>query len=242
MNGGYSAVLAIGDTQYDSGLLSEFQSSYDPSWGRLKAITHPAVGNHEYLTSGATGYFSYFGSAAGDPTKGYYSYNVGAWHLIALNSNCAQIAGGCAAGSPQETWLKSDLAAHPSTCTLVYYHHPRWSSGDEGDKTFMQPIWQDLYTYHVDVVLSGHDHDYERFAPQDANGNLDTANGIREFVVGTGGENHAPFYRTPDANSQVRNDTTFGILQLTLHPTSYDWKFIPEAGATFTDSGSGTCH
>lgn len=239
--GQYAAVLALGDTQYNSGTLVEFQGSYDPTWGRVKSSTYPEAGNHEYNTPGASGYFAYFGSIAGDPSKGYYSFNLGAWHIIAVNSNCAQLSGGCAAGSPEEQWLRSDLQAHPGVCTLAFWHHPRWSSGDEGDKAYMQPIWQDLYTYHAALALTGHDHDYERFAPQDANGQLDTANGVREFVVGTGGFDHGLLYRQPEPNTQVRDDTTFGVLQLTLHQSGYDWQFVPEAGGTFTDSGSGAC-
>jgi hypothetical protein len=239
VGGNYAAVLAVGDTQYNAGLLTEFQNVYDPSWGRVKSVTDPTMGNHEYNTFGAQGYFSYFGSAAGNPSQGYYSFNTGAWHIISLNSNCAQITGGCDAGGPQEQWLRSDLAAHPNTCTIAYFHHPRWSSGDEGDHPALSAFWTDLYNAHVAVVLNGHDHDYERFAPQNATGGLDPTNGVREFVVGTGGEDHALFYRVPDANSEVRNDSTFGILQLTLHKTNYDWSFVSEAGASFTDSGSG---
>jgi acid phosphatase type 7 len=241
MSGNYSAVLALGDTQYNSGLLSEFMGVYDPTWGRAKTVTEPAPGNHEYNSSNASGYFSYFGAAAGNPQQGFYSFNTGAWHIISLNSDCAFITGGCAVGGAQEQWLRADLAAHPNTCTLAYWHHPRWSSGDGGDQNMMTDIWNDLYASHAAIVLSGHDHDYERFAPQNASGGLDAVNGIREFVVGTGGEDHALFYRTPDVNSEVRNDSTFGILQLTLHQASYDWKFIPEAGAIFSDAGSGVC-
>jgi acid phosphatase type 7 len=242
-----AAVLALGDAQYESGTLSEFQQSYDPSWGRVKSITFPAVGNHEYHTSNASGYFDYFNGVGnqvgrgGDRSKGYYSFNVGSWHIIALNSNCSPV-GGCGSGSPQETWLRNDLAANPAKCTLAYWHHARFSSGGEhGDTLAMQPIWQALYDANADLVLAGHDHDYERFAPQTATGAADSARGIREFVVGTGGKSHYAF-ATVKPNSEVRQSDTYGVLKLTLHPQGYDWRFVPEAGKTFSDSGSASCH
>jgi hypothetical protein len=235
-----ASVLTLGDNAYESGSESEYASCYAPTWGQFLARTHPAVGNHEYLTPDASAYFSYFGAAAGPPDKGYYSFDVGAWHLVSLNSNCSR-AGGCGEGSPQLTWLRADLATHRTRCTLAFWHHPRFSSGEHGNQMQMAPIWQALYTAGADVVLSGHDHDYERFAPQDGNGGADAARGIREFVVGTGGKNHYPF-SSPQPNSEVRNDTTFGVIELTLRPTGYDWQFLPEAGKTFTDSGSGACH
>jgi hypothetical protein len=241
VNKGYAAVLPLGDEQYNSGSLSEFNLVYDKTWGRVKSISHPVVGNHEYGTSGASGYFTYFGSAAGDPSKGYYSFDVGSWHIIALNSNCTKVAGGCNVNSPQETWLRADLSAHPAACTIAMSHHARWSSGHDGDNTFMQAMWQDLYNANVEILLSGHSHDYERFAPQNANGGPDNNRGVRQWVVGTGGA----FFTgmgTAHANSQVRNNNTFGILKLTLGSTSYDWQFIPEAGKTFTDSGTTACH
>ncbi len=235
------AVLTLGDNQYENGALAKYRQSYGPSWGRLKAKTKPAPGNHEYLTSKAAGYFGYFGAVAGDPSKGYYSYDVGSWHLISLNSNCSQ-AGGCGVGSPQEAWLRADLAAHPTTCALAYWHHPRFSSGEHGSHATMAALWQALQDGGAEIVLSGHDHDYERFAPQDADGTLDAANGIRQFVVGTGGKNHYPISGTILSHSQVHNDDTFGVLALTLRPSGYDWRFVPEPGKTFTDSGSASCH
>jgi hypothetical protein len=238
--GGYAAVLALGDDQYDGGALSDFMGSYDPSWGKVKSITHPVPGNHEYTTSGASGYFSYYGTAAGPGSLGYYSFNLAGWHFIALNSNCGAI-GGCQSGSTEERWLQSDLAANPNVCTIAYWHHPRWSSGEEGNTASMADIWTDLATAHVDLALVGHDHDYERFAPQDATGNAVTSGGTREIVVGTGGVNHTLFYSI-QPNSLVRESDAFGILQLTLHPTSYDWTFLPIAGQTFTDSGSAQCN
>jgi acid phosphatase type 7 len=233
-------VFTLGDNVYNSGTAAQFANCYGPSWGRHKARTKPSVGNHEYLTSGASGYFGYFGSAAGDPKKGYYSYDKGSWHIVVLNSNCSPV-GGCAAGSAQERWLRADLANHPNKCTLAYFHAPLYSSGEHGSSAYVRPFWKALYQANADVVLSGHDHDYERFAPQDANGVADPERGIREFVVGTGGKSHYPF-GTIRPNSQVRNANTYGVLKLTLHAGSYEWKFVPVAGKTFTDSGTTGCH
>jgi hypothetical protein len=239
LNMNLSGVFILGDNQMEDGTLSKFLQSYDPTWGRLKSITHPAVGNHDYLTADASGYYTYFGAAAGDPNKGYYSYDLGAWHLIVLNSNCSKV-GGCGFGSPQEQWLKADLAAHPNVCTLAYWHHPRFSSGQWGNQPQYDAFWRDLYAAHVDLTMHGHDHHYERFALQNPDGVADP-NGIREFVVGTGGNNHTP-WTTVQPNSEVRNNNTYGVLKLTLHPASYEWTFVPEAGKTFTDSGSTPCH
>jgi len=241
-----AAVLTLGDNQYEQGTLAQFQQSYDPSWGRVKAITRPTVGNHEYTTANASGYFDYFNGVgvqsgrAGARGKGYYSFNVGTWHVVALNSNCSQVVG-CGAGSPQETWLRQDLAANPASCTLAYWHHPRFSSGEHGDTAAMQPIWQALYDANADLALAGHDHGYERFAPQNPAGGADGVRGIREFVVGTGGKSQYTF-TTIRPNSEARESSTYGVLQLELHAQSYDWRFVPEAGKTFTDSGSATCH
>ena len=244
---GLSGVLPLGDLQYASGSYSSFTKSYAVSWGRVSPITFPAAGNHEYLTSGAQGYFDYFngagafGGRAGDRDKGYYSFDIGSWHLIALNSGdkCNPVS--CAKGSAQETWLRADLAAHPTSCTLAFWHHPRFNSGHGGNASFMGAIYQDLYDANADVVLGGHAHNYERFAPQDPSGKLDRARGLRQFVVGTGGA----FFTSIGSkapNSEVRNNSTYGVLMLTLHPTSYDWRFVPEAGKTFTDAGSESCH
>jgi hypothetical protein len=233
-------VFTTGDNAYESGAASEFSKCYDPSWGRYKARTRPSVGNHEYYTADASGYFDYFGPAAGDPKRGYYSYDLGAWHIISLNGMCEQV-GGCGADSPMVSWLEQDLASHPQPCTLAYWHHPLFSSGYHGSAPKMKPSWDALYAAGADVVLNGHDHDYERFAPQTPSGAADDARGIREFVVGTGGRELRPL-RTITPHSEVHNSDTFGILKLTLHPTSYDWKFVPVAGKTFTDSGSGECH
>lgn len=243
------AVLPLGDNQYYCGGYNAFRQSYGLSWGGFKSITHPSVGNHEYLTSGGTdcnagnaganGYFTYFGAAAGQRGQGYYSYDIGTWHLIALNSNCSD-AGGCSDNSPQGAWLAADLAAHPATCTLAYWHIPLYSSGGRANGN-SQPFWRLLYDNNADLILSAHDHTYERFAPQTPNGAVDHARGIREFVVGTGGANHTSFVTT-EANSEVRNSTTFGVLKLTLHQSSYSWQFVPEPGQSFTDSGTTSCH
>ena len=233
-------VMALGDLAYPDGTQENFKC-YDRTWGRVKERTRPAVGNHEFHSSRAAYYFQYFGAAAGDPKTGYYSYELGSWHLVVLNSECKEV-GGCEVGSPQEKWLRADLAAHPSGCSLAYFHKPRFSSGlNHGDDLEVTPLWQALYDYNAELVLNGHDHDYERFAPQDPNGKADPKRGIREFVVGTGGKNHRIFGVTKP-NSEVRNNDAFGVLKLTLKATGYDWKFIPEAGKTFTDSGSGSCH
>jgi hypothetical protein len=230
-------VYTLGDNAYGSGTTTEFNTYYGPTWGRHKARTKPSAGNHDYSTAGATGYFGYFGAAAGDPAKGYYTYDLGNWHIVVINSNIAR-----SAGSAQEQWLRADLAASTKPCTLAYWHHPRFTSGaSHGPDTSMGPVWQALYDYNADVVLSGHNHQYERFAPQNPSGRLDTARGIREFVAGMGGADHYNF-GTIQANSEIRNGDTFGVLKLTLHSNSYDWQFVPEAGKTFTDSGTGTCH
>jgi len=233
-------VMAVGDLAYPDGSKENFVC-YDKTWGRAKSRTRPAPGNHEFHAAGASPYFDYFGATAGDPKTGYYSYELGAWHIIVLNSECKDV-GGCEPGSPQERWLRSDLAAHPAACKLAYWHKPLFSSGGaHGNDLTVKPLFQALYDAHADVVVGGHDHDYERFAPQNPDGAADPANGIREFVVGTGGKNHRPFGESKP-NSEVRDATTFGVLKLTLKPKSYDWQFIPEAGKSFTDSGTGACH
>ena len=246
VNGGFAAVLDLGDNQYECGSLTAYDTSYNPSWGRLKSITHPAPGNHEYQTSGGTGcnssnagaagYFQYFGAAAGPPGNGYYSFDIGNWHIIALNSQCGKV--GCGPSSPQGVWLKNDLALHPTGCKLAFWHIPVFSSGatSSGAKAF----WTLLYAAHADLVLNGHYHAYERFDLQSPSGTADS-NGIREIIVGTGGEDHAGLGPKPP-NTQVLNNTAFGVLELTLHPTSYDWKFMPVPGASFSDSGTTACH
>jgi hypothetical protein len=237
----FDAVIDLGDGQYRTGALSAYERYFGPTWGRVKKLTHPVPGNHDYDSGAASGYYRYFGSAAGDPSKGYYDFNIGTWHVIALNSNCLNISG-CQPGSAEERWLRQELASSHARCTLAFWHHPRFSSGIiHGSNVAVSPLWRALYDYRADLVLSGHEHSYERFGPQTADGRLDPVNGIREFVVGTGGVDHYPF-GPPISNSETRNDTTFGVLQLTLHPAGYDWRFLPEAGAAFTDSGSAACH
>lgn len=237
------SVFAAGDLAYGDGTDAEFTDCYGKTWGRHKERTKPAPGNHEYHTPGAAGYFHYFGAVAGDPKQAWYSFDLGAWHIVSLNSNCADI-GGCQVGSAQEQWLRKDLAAHPGVCTLAFWHHPMVSSGPKPSHAMhpeMKAIWQALYDAHAPLVINGHEHNYERFAPINPDGTADPARGIREIVVGTGGRNHTPL-GIPVPNSEVRNTDTFGVLKLTLHARSYDWEFIPEPGKTFTDSGSGVCH
>jgi calcineurin-like phosphoesterase family protein len=234
-----AAVLPLGDLQYETGARTAFQAAYGPTWGRFDSIARPAPGNHEYAVDHGTGYYAYFGSRAGSSARGYYSYNLRAWHLIALNSNCSIVS--CARGSQQERWLRADLAAHRRRCTLAYWHHPRFSSGPHGDEQAVAPLWRALFAAGADVVLNGHDHDYERFAPQTPSGRADPRRGIREFVVGTGGRSHYPTL-IPLDNSERRNSATFGVLALTLHRDGYSWRFVPEAGGRFTDSGTTRCH
>ena len=233
-------VFTIGDNAYPAGTDAEFERCYDPTWGRHKPRTYPTPGNHEYDTANASGYFNYFGAAAGEPSEGYNSYGLGEWHVIALNSMCDEV-GGCEADSPMLRWLRTVLANNAKTCTVAYFHHPLFSSGQNVNEDQMKPIWQALYAANVDVVVNSHAHNYERFAPQDPNGVADSVRGIRQFVVGTGGAALSPLEGTKP-NSEVQNDDTHGVLKLTLHSTSYDWEFVPIAGKTFTDYGSDSCH
>ena len=235
-------VFAVGDLAYPDGSDEQFAECYGRTWGRFKGRTRPAPGNHEYHKNGALGYARYFGEAAGDPSKGYYSYDLGTWHIVVLNSECLKV-GGCEPTTPQGRWLKQDLAQHSAPCTLAYFHEPLFSSGTKhGNSPAMKPLWDVLYQAGADVVINGHDHNYERFAPQDPEGHLNPKRGIREFVVGSGGKNSHRKMGVPQPNSEARNDDTFGVLKLTLHSNGYDWKFVPEAGKTFTDAGSDLCH
>jgi hypothetical protein len=260
-----TTVFTTGDNAYDKGTLLEYNTCYgpqtttDPNWGEFKAITKPSPGNHEYETAGASGYFDYFSATPSAPVpnttanpgltpgKGYYSYDLGSWHIISLNSNCSFVDGGvagngCAAGSDQERWLRADLAAHSNACTLAYWHHPLFSSGStSGGNSKMKAFWEALYAAKADVVLNGHVHNYEHFFPQTPSGKKDLEQGIREFVVGTGGYSLNAFKISPLTNTKVRDASANGVLKLTLHPTGYDWEFVPEAGKTFSDSGSDTC-
>jgi acid phosphatase type 7 len=234
-------VFTLGDNVYPSGTADRFRNCYDPTWGRYKARTKPSLGNHDYTTNGASAYFDYFGARAGARGKGYYSYDRGAWHIVALNSNCEKI-GGCGRRSAQGRWLRRDLANHPSRCTLAYFHHPLYASGTGTDTPEVRPFWNILYNRGADVILSGHAHRYERFRPITPSGDPDPQNGIRQFIAGTGGAPGGVQYGPNDPNMQVKKRNTPGVLRLNLRATSYTWKFVPIAGETFTDSGSDSCH
>ncbi|HET8586318.1 MAG TPA: metallophosphoesterase [Candidatus Limnocylindria bacterium] len=234
-------VFTVGDNAYEKGSAHDFADCYAPTWGQFLSRTRPAPGNHDYATKGAQGYFDYFASAAGPPDRGYYAYDLGAWRIYSLNSNCSSI-GGCGQGTAEYDWLVSDLKAHAAECVAAFWHHPRFSSGVHGNYSRMQAIWSALYHAGAELVIVGHDHDYERLVPLNGDGAPDPAHGIREIVVGTGGANLRSFGNTILATSQVRNDTSHGVLQLTLYPRSYDWRFVPVAGDAFTDSGSSPCH
>jgi 3',5'-cyclic AMP phosphodiesterase CpdA len=233
-----AVVLALGDLTYPRGAAKEFTDCYAPTWGRFKNRTWPAPGNHEYYTPGAKPYFAYWGARAG---RGYYSFELGTWHVISLDSNLAP-----AAHAAQLDWLRADLAAHPAHCTLAYWHHPLYSSGGHGSVPKMRDAWKLLYDAGAELVLSGHDHDYERFAPQDADGRLDPARGIRQFVVGTGGAYPTPFLLTVP-HSEVRDSNRTGVLRLRLYAGGYGWEFIESTrlssfGIAPPDRGSAACH
>ena len=233
-------VFTLGDNAYDFGTLSEFRRCYDPGWGRQLDRTRPAPGNHDYMTRHAAGYFGYFGASAGDPATGWYAYDAGAWRVYVLNSNCALI-GGCDTGSAQERWLRRDLADNPRACVLAMWHHPRFSSSMHGSDAITADLWTDLYDAGAELILNGHDHVYERFAPQTPRGRADPERGVVEMVVGTGGRSHYEF-ETIRANSLVRDNTTYGVLRLVLSNGGWSFEFVPVAGGSFSDSGSGTCH
>jgi hypothetical protein len=234
-------IITLGDNAYEDGTSEEFADCYGPTWGRFKDRTRPSLGNHEYQTAGAKGYFGYFGEAAGEPGEGYYSYDLGRWHLVALNSNCQDI-GGCGVSSPQGRWLRHDLADNRSRCTLAYFHHPLFSSGKYSPGVSqVKPLWEILYSAGADVVLNGHDHNYQRFAPQDPDGKADPRRGIREFVVGTGGKILYPI-EDPLPNIQSYNDDSYGVLKFILRPGGYDWQFLSALGSSFVDAGKDECH
>jgi hypothetical protein len=230
-------VFTAGDNVYPHGSATEFATCYAPSWGRHKRRTLPAPGNHDYKTRGARAYFEYFGPNAGEPGVGYHRYTIGDWDVFVLNSQI-----GAGPQSNQVQWLRAELTATRRRCQVAIMHYPRFSSGPQGGSGRMRAIWQALYDGGADVVIAGHDHIYERFAPQTPAGAPDSARGIREFVVGTGGRDHYPIRGKPARNSEVSNDDTFGVLELTLHSASYDWRFVPVVGARFSDAGSGVCH
>jgi acid phosphatase type 7 len=238
-------VFTLGDNVYPTGTATQFQNCYHPTWGAQKSRTRPSVGNHEYYTEDASAYFAYFGARAGDPAKGYYTYKRGSWRIIVLNSNCSEV-GGCGEHSPQGIWLEKTLTDYPARCTMAYFHHPLFVSTGAA-KTEVRPFWNILQDHNADVILSGHAHYYERFAPQLPDGTRDSG-GIREFVVGTGGAPPENAMTTPRvANSVVDSEkspgvTAYGVLRLRLSAGSYAWKFLPVAGESFTDSGTRQCH
>jgi hypothetical protein len=258
-----AAVLPLGDLQYECGETDDFHHAYDATWGQFRSISYPAVGNHEYGKAcghnDASDFFSYFHDKDLNAPKGWFSFDIGSWHLIALNSQCSSgegegTVGGCGRGSDQLRWLRADLAVHDRRCTLAYWHEPRFSSGHHGSAVQMTDIWNVLVDAHVDVVLSGHNHGYERFGflgkaeavarrpgePVFQDPTLDPK-GIQQFVVGTGGKNHYPFAVPPLNGEEVREASTFGVLALTLKPDGYDWRFVPVRGSTFHDEGSRSC-
>jgi hypothetical protein len=238
LDGISGTVFTVGDNQYNGAQYSDFMSCYDPTWGRHKSRTRPSAGNHEYDSPAIDGYFRYFGAAAGDPTKGYYAYDIEDWQIITLNSQCHEI-GGCERDSAQGIWLRKELAQNPRACTAVVLHHPRYSSGLHGNDLSTQDFWEIIYDAGVELVLTGHDHSYQRFAKQDPFDNIDP-NGVRAFVVGMGGSTlRSMEYFRP--NIEVENSTTYGALKLDLHPGSYDWEFMPVAGGSFSDTGSDIC-
>jgi acid phosphatase type 7 len=213
---------------------SEFSSCYAPTWGAHLARTYPAPGNHDFATSNAAGYFGYFGARAGPTLNGYYSFDLGNWHLISLNSERDYGASG-----EQMAWLRADLAANTKKCVLAYWHKPRFAAGNYSDFTAYIPFWQELYAAGAEIVLNGHDHNYQRYQPMTPDGALDRTGGIRQFLVGTGGVGAYPL--RPDTRREAAGTNIYGVLQLTLKPDSYDWTFLPAEGTTFSDSGSGTC-
>lgn len=229
-------VFVAGDLAYEGGNAEEFENCYGPTWGRFKARTLPVPGNIEYQSRNAAPYFAYWGTAAGEPGQGYYSVKLGSWRVIALNSNVDTRG-----GSEQVRWLRNELKANPARCTLAFWHHPLISSGWTGDNAHVRSLFEALYGAGADVVINGHDHVYERFAPHDPQGQADPAHGIRVFIVGTGGATSVPFARVR-ASSEVRKSDVYGVLRLRLRADSYAWEFVPIEGQTFRDSGEGKCH
>ncbi|MEB3221945.1 MAG: metallophosphoesterase [Candidatus Sericytochromatia bacterium] len=238
-------IFLLGDNAYQSGSPEEFARYFHPTWGRHFNRIRPVVGNHEYRTPGAAGYFGYFGERAGDPRKGYYSYDVSpAWHVVVINSATTGDAASKELGpeSAQYRWVAQDLEAHQGQNVIAMWHHPRFSSGAHGDNKETDALWRLLASKGVDLALWGHDHHYERFEPMDAEGKRDAARGVRSFVVGTGGKNHYMFFKLPKSTTAVRNASTFGVLQLALYPDGYEWEFVPVEGETFTDRGQSSVH
>ncbi len=235
-------VFTLGDNAYASGSPREFEECFAPTWGRHKARMRPALGNHDFYSPRAAPYFAYFGQTAGIAPNGYYSYRAGEWLVLVLNSVCDEVPGGCGKDSPQARWLRQELARNPTRCALAMWHHPLFSSGRHGSAPEVRPLFEILYELGADVVLNGHDHHYERFMPVDPHGRPDPARGIREFIVGTGGIPLRGFWSGPLEITERRDNTAHGVLQLTLRPDGYDWRFFPIPGAAFSDWGSGRCH
>ncbi|MDP8977364.1 MAG: metallophosphoesterase [Actinomycetota bacterium] len=233
-------VFTTGDNAYPDGSAEDFTQCYGPSWGRHRERTRPALGNHEYYTDGASAYFDYFGRAAGEPGRGWYSYDLAGWHVVVLNSLCWEV-GGCEPDSPQQRWLRADLAASDARCTVAVWHHPRFSSGDYGDDDTYRPIWEALYDHGVELVLNGHEHFYERLAPLTPAGRRDDGRGIRQITVGTGGGELRDAGR-PRPHSQRRISGEYGVLRLRLSPDRYAWRFVPTDDDAPTDTGSSACH
>jgi 3',5'-cyclic AMP phosphodiesterase CpdA len=229
-------ILGLGDFAYPNGTAEEFRRCYEPAWGDFKQRIYPAPGNHDYRTPGAAGYFGYFGTRAGDTRRGYYSFDVGAWHVVSLNSNRE-----LEPGSPQLQWLDEDLRNNRQRCVLAFWHHPRFSSARRGSDPRTQALWETLYRHGASVVLAAHDHDYERFAPMNDRGERDDGRGIRSFVIGTGG---AKLYEAGKRHllSQVWDGSTWGALKLTLREDAYDWEFLPAADGQFKDAGTASCN
>ena len=239
-----ATILTLGDNAYQQGTDEDFMACYAPSWGKFKDRTRPSVGNHDQETKDAQGYADYFGSAGGPFDRYYYSFDLGGWHLVVLNSDCWRV-GGCGPGSPQYEWLLQDLENHPSLCTLAYWHRPAFTSGRYRDNELtreVRALWQPLYDANAEIILAGHEHSYERFLPMDPSGQADAARGIQEFVVGTGGGNLRPYKEPPLPTTVVRDGSTWGVLKLKLYADRYEWKFLPVEGKTFTDTGSVACH
>ena len=235
-------VFTLGDHAYPDGTRGQFRNCYDPTWGKYKKRTRPVVGNHEYDTSSeAKPYFDYFGWRAGKPTRGYYSYDRGSWHIVALNSNCKEV-GGCDWRSAQGHWLRRDLARHQAKCTLAYFHHPLYASGRGYDSSKVKPFWHTLYNHHAEVILNGHAHRYERFARITPNGERSSARGIRQFIVGTGGAPGGNQKGPDEPRVQAKKVDAPGVLKLELGSVFYQWKFVPVVGRNYTDSGSARCH
>lgn len=234
-------VMTAGDNAYQTGTFKQFRDCYGPTWGRFRERTRPALGNHDWATPGAAGYFRYFGDRAGPPGRGYYAFSAGTWRVYALVSDCPAV-GGCRTGSDQHRWLKAELGAHPQACVLAVWHQPRYSSGPHGTNSRTNDLLKLLYNAGAEVVINGHDHFYERFAKARPDGTADPAHGVRQFIVGTGGGPLYPLLKPFAPNSTVRNDSTHGVLRLTLEPDRYAWEFLPVQGETFTDDGAGACH